>query len=199
MWLIAEPLGSCILPVGVPAKGMDRSIFINCLLSTSYKTLHYNCLTPALHLFFLYNLAMETTIDTSYIQTLKEIKERIYEARYRAITTVNKELIKLYWGIGEIICKKQEREAWGKSTVERLAKDLQVEFEGIRGFSAQNLWNMQHYYLAYKSTEILQTLSREIWWSHNIEVLNRCKDDLEREFYLRMTAKYGWSVRTLQE
>ncbi len=32
---------------------------------------------------------------------------------------------------------------------------------------------------------------REIGWTHNILILERCKDDLEREFSIRMTRKYG--------
>jgi predicted nuclease of restriction endonuclease-like (RecB) superfamily len=34
---------------------------------------------------------------------------------------------------------------------------------------------------------------REIGWSHNLAILERCKDPLEREFYLGMTRKFGWS------
>ncbi len=35
----------------------------------------------------------------------------------------------------------------------------------------------------------------EIGWSHNRVILDRCKDDLEREFYLRMTRRMGWTRR----
>jgi len=38
---------------------------------------------------------------------------------------------------------------------------------------------------------------REIAWSHNLIILERCKDPLEREFYLRMTRKFGWSKNVL--
>ena len=34
---------------------------------------------------------------------------------------------------------------------------------------------------------------REIGWSHNLVILERCKDGLEREFYIRMTKKLGGS------
>lgn len=33
---------------------------------------------------------------------------------------------------------------------------------------------------------------QEISWSHNIAVMEKCNDDLEREFYIQMTKKYGW-------
>ncbi|MEG4395074.1 hypothetical protein [Microcoleus sp. BROC3] len=31
----------------------------------------------------------------------------------------------------------------------------------------------------------------EIGWTHNLVILEKCKDDLEGEFYLRMAHKFG--------
>ena len=44
----------------------------------------------------------------------------------------------------------------------------------------------------------LQPLVREISWSKNLVIMARCKDDLEREFYLRATARFGWTKAVLQ-
>ncbi len=85
----------------------------------------------------------------------------------------------------------------GRSAVERLAKDLQAEFPGVSGYSGRNLWYMRRLYLAYRDNEKLQPLVAEISWSHNLTILDRCKDDLEREFYLRMTRRMGWTRRVL--
>lgn len=38
----------------------------------------------------------------------------------------------------------------------------------------------------------------EISWTHNILILGKCKDDLEREFYVRMTRQQKWSKIVLQ-
>ncbi len=38
----------------------------------------------------------------------------------------------------------------------------------------------------------------EISWSKNLIIFGRCKDDLEREFYLRATARFGWTKAVLQ-
>ena len=38
---------------------------------------------------------------------------------------------------------------------------------------------------------------REIGWSHNIIILMGCKDAMEREFYIRMTRKFGWTKYVL--
>lgn len=45
--------------------------------------------------------------------------------------------------------------------------------------------------------EKLSPLVIEISWSHNLVILGSCKDNLEREFYIRMTKKHGWSKNVL--
>ena len=86
---------------------------------------------------------------------------------------------------------------WGRAIIEKLAKDLQVEFPGKLGFSARNLWNIRNFYITYAESTKLQPLVAEISWSHNLAILDRCKEDLEREFYLCMTKKHGWSKNVL--
>jgi len=132
-----------------------------------------------------------------YALLFTEVKERIRLAQYEALKAVNKELISLYWDIGKMIVERQQGSTWGKAVVERLASDLQKEFPGMQGFSAQNLWYMRQFYHEYHNKPKLQPLVGEISWSKNIVVMARCKDDLEREFYIRMTRKFGWSKNVL--
>ena len=132
-----------------------------------------------------------------YGQLLGEISQRIRSAQYAALKAVNKELIGLYWDIGKLIVDRQEGETWGKSIVEQLAKDLQAEFSGISGFSARNIWRMRNFYLSYYANEKLSPLVTEISWTHNLLIMGKCKDDLEREFYIRMTRKFGWTKNVL--
>jgi predicted nuclease of restriction endonuclease-like (RecB) superfamily len=126
-----------------------------------------------------------------------EVKQRIRSAQYEALKAVNREMINLYWDIGQMIFIKQQNSNWGKSVVEQLSKDLQTEFPGISGFSARNIWNMRSFYVTYSQNEKLQPLVAEIGWTHNIVILEKCKDDLEREFYMKMTRKFGWTKNVL--
>jgi len=135
--------------------------------------------------------------NNNYGKFLREIKERIYRAQYDALKAVNKELISLYWDIGRGVVEKQKKYGWGKSVVEKLADDLQKEFPGIKGFSSRNIWNMRNFYLLYKNNQKLQPLVAEISWVKNIIIMEKCKDDLEREFYIKMTKKYGWTKNVL--
>ncbi len=136
-------------------------------------------------------------VPRDYGSLLAAVRERIRSAQYEALRLVNRELLGLYWDIGRMIAERQDNESWGRSVVERLAKDLQTEFPGVTGYSARNLWYMRKYYLAYRDDEKLQPLAAEIGWTHNQTILDRCKDDLEREFYLRMTRRMGWTRRVL--
>ncbi|MEH1984924.1 PDDEXK nuclease domain-containing protein [Nostoc sp.] len=140
---------------------------------------------------------MSNPISDNYRDLLMEIKQRIRSAQYEALKAVNREMINLYWDIGQIIVTQQQGASWGKSVVEQLAKDLQGEFPGISGFSAANLWRMRLFYESYVNNEKLAPMVREIGWTHNLVIVEKCKDDLEREFYIRMTRKFGWTKNVL--
>lgn len=132
-----------------------------------------------------------------YAEFLKEIHDRIRQAQQNALKAVNKQLMSLYWDIGKSIVEKQQKEQWGDSVIEGLAFDLQKAFPGIKGFSARNLWRMRDLYVSYRDNEKLPALLAEISWTHNMAILEKCKDALEREFYIRMSRKYNWSSRAL--
>ncbi len=141
---------------------------------------------------------MSQLSSPDYPEFLTEIKSRIRRGQYQALRAVNKELLALYWDIGESIHRKREALGWGKSVVQTLADDLQIDFPGRNGFSARNLWAMSQFYADYRQRPILQPLVAEISWAKNMVILNRCKDDLRREFYLRATARFGWTKAVLQ-
>lgn len=136
-------------------------------------------------------------IPADYKSLLVQIKERIRSAQYEALKTVNRELISLYWDLGGFLSSRRKGTLWGKAVVETLAHDLHREFPGIGGFSAQNLWRMKQFHESYAGNERLSPLVREIAWSHNLIIMMKCKNELEREFYIRWTRKFGWSKNVL--
>lgn len=140
---------------------------------------------------------MTKLLDDHYKQLLGDVRQRIRSAQYEALKAVNKELIALYWDIGKMIAERQEGETWGRAVVEQLSKDLQKEFPGIGGFGSRNIWRMRNFYLAYRDNEKLTPMVSEIGWTHNQIIMEKCKDDLQREFYIRMTKKMGWTKNVL--
>ena len=144
---------------------------------------------------------------------IKEIKELIHKHQYEAMKQVNKGLLHLYWEIGEEIYLRQNEQGWGKSVVEILSSELQKEFPGNSGFSARNLWLMRNFYNEYSKNQILQPmvaefektthkailppLVAEISWTKNCIIIEKCKDPLQREFYIKTTKKFGWTKDVL--
>ena len=56
---------------------------------------------------------------------------------------------------------------------------------------------MKSFFEAHIGLEKLAPLVREIAWPHNPAIMNKCKDSLQREFYIRMTRQFGWSRNVL--
>jgi predicted nuclease of restriction endonuclease-like (RecB) superfamily len=145
-------------------------------------------------------------LPAGYALALEQIKTRIRSAQLRAAVSVNRELIQLYWDIAKQIVERQQAESWGRSVVDRLARDLQREFPGVAGFSPSNVWRMRAFYLAYtQDVAILAQPVREmdgsnlpeavgrIPWGHNILLVEKLTDPLQRLWYARQTTEHGWS------
>ncbi|MGL5470955.1 MAG: PDDEXK nuclease domain-containing protein, partial [Shewanella sp.] len=79
--------------------------------------------------------------------------------------------------------------------VKQVAKQLTEEYG--KGFNEKSLRKMMQFYQAFPEQEIVATLSRQLSWSHFIELLP-ITAPLEREFYLHMAIHDRWSVRTLR-
>lgn len=141
---------------------------------------------------------MDIQKSEDYKSLLQALRERVAQAQLTALKAVNRELIGLYWDIGRTIVEKQEEVGWGESVIDSLARDLQAEFPGVRGFSPRNLRNMRRYYLTYKDDPNLQTLSAKLAWSHNTLIIEQCKDNEQRQFYLEAAEQLRLSYRALE-
>ncbi|MBN1969079.1 MAG: DUF1016 family protein [Candidatus Delongbacteria bacterium] len=129
----------------------------------------------------------------NYKPFLAKILNQIESARYEMLKTVSNHTVILYWNIGKSVSEQMRNEGWGKSIVEILAKDLQNSFPGVRGFSSRNIWRMKTLYENYATDKILPLLVAEIGWTQNCIILEKCKEPVKREYYLRKTKEMGWS------
>ena len=127
-----------------------------------------------------------------------EILSIIHSSQARALASVNRELIAMYWEIGRIISEKAATDGWGKSTVSSLASFLQTNFPSSNGFSDKNIWRMKQFYETYKSKEKLSPLVREISWTNNLLIMTACKTDEAKEFYLKSCIENHYSKRELE-
>lgn len=140
---------------------------------------------------------MSVDLNESYGSLLTGIKDRVKSAQYEALRSVNRELVMMYWDIGHMIADLQSEDSWGKSVVKRLSEDLRLEFPGMTGFSVQNLWYMRQFYLTYSADPKLQPLVGEISWTKHLVIMGKCHESTEREYYIRMTRRHGWSKNIL--
>lgn len=63
----------------------------------------------------------------------------IEEARNRAFSKVNAELVLLYFNIGNIVSDKVAAGVWGESTVDDLANFIKQQYPGLKGFNRRGL------------------------------------------------------------
>jgi predicted nuclease of restriction endonuclease-like (RecB) superfamily len=77
------------------------------------------------------------------------IVQLIEEARNRAFSKVNTELVLLYFNIGNIVSIKVADGVWGQGTVDDLANYIKNKTPGLSGFNRRGLYRMKQFYETY--------------------------------------------------
>ncbi|MBL1178406.1 PDDEXK nuclease domain-containing protein [Pantanalinema sp. GBBB05] len=132
-----------------------------------------------------------------YDDFFRHLKERIRSTQIKAALAVNQELVLLYWQIGREILQRQKEEGWGAKVIDRLARDLKIEFPEMTGFSPRNLNYMRSFAEAYSDEVILHQLGAKIPWKHNCVILDKVKDPEQRIWYMQKTLENSWSRNIL--
>ncbi len=132
-----------------------------------------------------------------YADWLVELKTRIHTAQQRAALAVNRELVLLYWQIGQDILARQAVQGWGAKVIERLSQDLRTAFPEMKGFSRANLMYMRAFAAAWSEEQIVQQAVGQLPWGHNLVLLSRLKDPAQRLAYAESAIQYGWSRNVL--
>jgi predicted nuclease of restriction endonuclease-like (RecB) superfamily len=84
-----------------------------------------------------------------YKVILSDLKEKIRQARLQAAMTINRQLLTIYWEIGNTILDQQKNEGWGTKVIDRLSRDLKIDFPEMKGLSLRNLKYMRAFTEAY--------------------------------------------------
>ncbi len=136
-------------------------------------------------------------LPDDYPALLDQLRRRIADARLRAASAVNRELVLLYWRIGADILDRQRTQGWGAGVITRLAADLRRSFPDMTGLSPRNLGYMRSLAGAYPDIAILQQAAAQLPWGHLMVLLDRVKDTDTRDWYARQAAEHGWSRAVL--
>ena len=118
-----------------------------------------------------------------------EFVRLIRQARYNVLKAATREIIDLYWKIGENVFEKAKNLKWELSAVQQLSAYIQEKIPDLKGFSSRNIWRMKQFYETYKDFPRLHPLLQEISWSCHLHILSKTKSMEEKEFYLRLSAK----------
>lgn len=157
--------------------------------------------------------------NSEYKDWLFALKNKIQITQQKAVISVNKELIKLYFFIGKELCVKQQEADWGDKVLDQVSKDLKNSFPQMKGFSITNLKYMRSFYKFYSDKSIGQQLVDQlddfpqgsgnegyifgqqlvdqIPWGHNILIFTKSKTIKEAAFYIQQTISNNWSRDTL--
>ena len=128
--------------------------------------------------------------NNEYMTIVEDVKARIKSAQYRATLAVNSELIELYWNIGVII---NEYSVWGNKFVDNLARDIKIDFPNAQGYSIRNLKYMAKFAKLYPDIEFVQRTVAQIPWRHNVALIDKLKDEVQRVWYAQKVIEGGWS------
>ncbi len=120
-------------------------------------------------------------MQTEYSKAITDIKNAVLQSRYKAASLANRELLLLYFGIGEYISENTRNKNWGKGAIEIISNRLQQELPGLRGFSATNLKNMRIFFEEWKDYIPIHLLTQPIGNIRrytDIEIRQLATDDL---------------------
>lgn len=167
-------------------------------------------------------------ISADYIQAVKAIKQAILESRYKAVQQVNREILSLYYWVGNYVSVNSRAGTWNTNAIATISKLLQQELPGLTGFSETNIKNMRTFYEEWSPILNWQPLAADmdnslivtklqnrqplaadltaddfecfmnIGFTHHREIIRKTQTLDERLFYIRKCAKEFWSKETLK-
>lgn len=132
--------------------------------------------------------------NNEYIEIAQKIKSEIKVAQYKAALSVNRELIMLYYNIGKII---NEHKSWGSKFIDGLSSDIRLSFPDAKGYSVRNLKYMAKFAQIYPDEEFVQQAVAQIPWGHTVVLLDKVKDSVVRNWYIKKCTENGWSRNVL--
>ena len=104
----------------------------------------------------------EVIITNNSVADFGGILSIIETARAKAYRAVNKELIDMYWEIGEYVNKQVKSGVWGDGIIDDLSAFLTLQNPNKSGFSPRNLRRMRQFYETYQDRAFWSPLVSKI-------------------------------------
>ncbi|MCL2813899.1 MAG: PDDEXK nuclease domain-containing protein [Oscillospiraceae bacterium] len=132
------------------------------------------------------------------IPYVDKIISMIEKARQNALQSVNAELIRLYWNVGEYLSNESVKAAHGDSFIDATAEYIKANCPDIKGFTRRGLYRMRQFYETYRDNEFVSPLVTQISWTNHLLILSGTKTIEEKEFYIALCIKEKYSKRELE-
>ena len=143
----------------------------------------------------------DSTNSLTFIETdlLNELSQLVEQSQQQVIVQNNSVLTLLFWQIGfrinETILHNQRAE-YGKQIVPTVSAQLENKYG--RNFTEKNVRRMLRFAEQFTDRQIVVTLSRQLSWSHFIELLP-IKNPEAKLFYAHQVSGHLMSVRDLRK
>lgn len=128
-----------------------------------------------------------------------ELSQLIEQSKTQVISYVNSTLTILFWQVGKRINEhilQNKRAEYGKQIVPTLSAQLEKTYG--KNFTEKNVRRMMRFAEQFQEMEIVVPLSRQLSWSHFVELLP-VKNSEAKLFYARQATEQGWSIRELRD
>ncbi|MFH1004249.1 MAG: PDDEXK nuclease domain-containing protein [Bacteroidota bacterium] len=143
-------------------------------------------------------MAKSDNIIQSEDRLFQELSQLIEQSKTQLVSYANSTLTTLFWQVGKRINEhilQNKRAEYGKQIVPTLSAQLEKAYG--RNFTEKNVRRMMRFAEQFTDIEIVVPLSRQLSWSHFVELLPLKK--LEAKiFYANQSAEQGWSIRELR-
>lgn len=163
------------------------------------------------------DMKQEITIIPNQVELEKQfehVNSLIEQHRSSAIAKVNTEALQANWEVGQYISMQLKSSRWGTKVVSDLADYLKRQNPKRRGFGKRHLYNMVKFYETYSKGEFRNVAERLrlpeivqspiaqfgeampvmpnvltlVPFTSHLEIMNRCRTDEERIFYMLYAA-----------
>lgn len=109
---------------------------------------------------------MEKPVQKAFAE-FQNILVLINDARNRAYSKANAELVLLYFNVGGIVSEKVKAGSWGEKTVDELADFIQNQQPGLKGFNRRGLYRMKQFYQVYSDEQFVSSIPSSLQLADN--------------------------------
>ena len=129
---------------------------------------------------------------------MNAILKIVETARSNAYQALNKELINMYWAVGEYLSVRSSGSNYGDSFIDETAKFMKEEHPDLKGFNRRGLYRMRQFYETYKGNEKVSPLVTQLSWTNHLLIMSGAKSIEAKEFYMNLCIRENYSKRELE-